>query len=295
MSGLLIVLRTSLRIQRGDIASPIVMAVLPLVLTPFLIPGAQAQLQASGYPEATGAEQVVPGFAALFGFLAVQQIVTGFGREHQWGTWDRLRAAPISALALVLGRSTACLLVQQIVTGFGREHQWGTWDRLRAAPISALALVLGRSTACLLVQLAQLTFVVAAGALLFGYRPQGSLLSIALVLLVLAVMLVAFGVMLVAVFRSSEHALIAASLGGMVMAGIGGALAPVPSFPAWAQLAARGSPAYWALDALRTLSLEHSGFAEAAPALGAMIGFTTAFALVATLYFRPAKQNRGIN
>lgn len=255
MSGLLIVLRTSLRIQRGDIASPIVMAVLPLVLTPFLIPGAQAQLQASGYPEATGAEQVVPGFAALFGFLAVQQIVTGFGREHQWGTWDRLRAAPISALALVLGRSTACLLVQ----------------------------------------LAQLTFVVAAGALLFGYRPQGSLLSIALVLLVLAVMLVAFGVMLVAVFRSSEHALIAASLGGMVMAGIGGALAPVPSFPAWAQLAARGSPAYWALYALRTLSLEHSGFAEAAPALGAMIGFTTAFALVATLYFRPAQQKRGIN
>lgn len=150
MTGLLTVLRTSLRIQRGDIASPVVMTVLPLALAPFLLPGAQAHLRASGYPDATGAEQVIPGFAALFGFLAVQQIVTGFGREHQWGTWERLRGAPVSAPALVLGRSAVFLLVQ----------------------------------------VAQLAFVIAAGALLFGYRPTGSRIGIILVLLLLAVMLV---------------------------------------------------------------------------------------------------------
>ncbi|WBU38792.1 ABC transporter permease [Homoserinibacter sp. YIM 151385] len=254
MTGFATMLRVSLRIQRGDLATPVVMAALPLILTPFLLPGAQAQLQASGYPSATGAEQVVPGFAALFGFLAVQQIVTGFGREHQWGTWERLRAAPVSAGALVLGRSTACLLVQ----------------------------------------LAQLTFVIAVGALVFGYRPQGSPAAIALVLLALAVMLVAFGVMLVAVFPSSEHALVAASLGGMVMAGVGGALAPVSSFPGWAQAVAHASPAYWALDAMRTLSLEPAGLADVAPALGALAGFTTAFALVAALRFRPAQRKAGL-
>lgn len=254
MTGLLTVLRTSLRIQRGDLATPIVMAVLPLVLTPFLIPGARAQLEASGYPDATGAEQVVPGFAALFGFLAVQQIVTGFGREHQWGTWERLRATPVSAPALVLGRGIACLIVQ----------------------------------------LAQLAFVMAAGVLLFGYRPSGSRLGIVLVVLTLAIMLVTFGVMLVAVFRSSEHALVAASIGGMVMAGIGGALAPVSSFPSWAQLVAHASPAYWALDALRTLSLEQAALADVAPALGAMLGFTAVFAIVAGVCFRPAQQKAGI-
>lgn len=253
MTGLLTVMRTSLRIQRGDLATPIVMAVLPLVLTPFLIPGAQAQLQAAGYPHATGAEQVVPGFAALFGFLAVQQIVTCFGREHQWGTWERLRAAPVSTPALMLGRSTACLLVQ----------------------------------------LAQLALVMIAGALLFGYRPSGSRLGIALVLLTLAIMLVAFGVMLVAVFRSSEHALVAASLGGMIMAGIGGALAPVSSFPAWAQLIAHASPAYWALDAMRTLSLENADVGAVAPAWGAMLGFTTVFVIVAWLRFRLASHRAG--
>lgn len=254
MTGLLTVLRTSLRIQRGDVASPIVMAVLPLVLTPFLIPGAQAQLQASGYPEATGAEQVVPGFAALFAFLAVQQIVTGFGHEHQWGTWERLRAAPVSAPALVLGRSITYLLVQ----------------------------------------LAQLAFVVTVGMLLFGYRPNGSISGIALVLLALAIMLVAFGVMLVAVFRFSEHALVAASLGGMIMAGMGGALAPVSSFPDWAQLVAAASPAYWALEAMRALSLERADLADVVPALGVMLGFTAAFIVVAVLCFRPLQQKAGM-
>ncbi len=254
MTGFATMFRISLRIQRGDLATPIVMAVLPLILIPFLLPGAQAQLQASGYPNATGAEQVVPGFAALFGFLAVQQIVTGFGREHQWGTWDRLRAAPVAAGALVLGRSTACLLIQ----------------------------------------LAQLIVVVGVGAALFGYHPAGSPIAIGLVLLALAVMLVAFGVMLVAVFDSSEHALVAASLGGMVMAGIGGALAPVSSFPAWAQVVAHASPAYWALDALRTLSLEPTGVLDVAPALGALAGFTALFVLITLMRFRPAQHKVGL-
>jgi ABC-2 type transport system permease protein len=254
MTGMFIILRTSLRIQRGDIASPIVMAVLPLLLTPFLIPGARAQLQASGYPDATGAEQVVPGFAALFGFLAVQQIVTGFGREHQWGTWERLRAAPVSAPALVVGRSTACLLVQ----------------------------------------LAQLTFVILAGALLFAYRPNGSVPALMLALFSLSLMLVTFGVMLVAVFRSNEHALVAASVGGMVMAGIGGALAPVSSFPVWAQLVAHASPAYWALDALRSLSLDGASLFDVLPALGAMLGFTLVFAAIAAMRFKPAQHKTGL-
>lgn len=254
MTGYMTVLRTSLRIQRGDLASPMVMAVIPILLIPFMIPGAQAQLHAAGYPNASGAEQAVPGFAALFGFLAVQQIVTGFGREHQWGTWERLRAAPISSPALLMGRSTACLLVQ----------------------------------------LAQLAAVVLAGVLLFGYRPTGSPWAIAVVFFVFAVMLVTFGIMLVAVFRSIEHGLVAASVGGMLMAGIGGALAPVQSFPEWAQALAYASPAYWALDALRTLSLESAGFAEVWPAITVMLGFKVLFAVVAAIRFRPSQRKVGL-
>lgn len=246
-------LRVSLRVQRGDLATPIVMAVLPLLLIPFLMPGARAQLLAEGFAGATGAEQVVPGFAVLFGFLAVQQIVTGFGQEHQWGTWERLRAAPVSAWALLAGRSVACLLV--------------SW--------------------------AQLAFVVGTGVLLFGYRPNGSIVGIVCVLGLLAVLLVAFGTMLVTVFRVTEHALVAASLGGMIMAGVGGALAPVASFPAWAQAVAHASPAYWALDAIRALSLEHAGFTNITPSLAMMTGFTLVFVVVAAACFRPAVRTRG--
>ena len=40
------------------------MTVLPLILIAALIPSAEAQLALSGHPQASGAEQTVPGLAA---------------------------------------------------------------------------------------------------------------------------------------------------------------------------------------------------------------------------------------
>ena len=89
--------RTSWQLQLRDPASSVIMTVLPLILIAVLIPSAKAQLVLSGYPNATGAEQTVPGLAVLYAFLSVEQVTTLFFREHAWGTWDRLRASPASA------------------------------------------------------------------------------------------------------------------------------------------------------------------------------------------------------
>ena len=80
---------------------------------------------------------------------------------------------------------------------------------------------LGRS----LDKLAQTAIVFAVGGLLFGYRPNGSVPAIAIVVVVFTAMLVCFGVMLVALCRTMDQANTIGMLGGMVMAGLGGALA----------------------------------------------------------------------
>jgi ABC-2 type transport system permease protein len=222
-----VVARISRQLLLTDPASTIMMVVMPLILAPFLAPAAKAQLQLAGYPAASGGDQIIPGLAVLFAFLSTQLVGTLFFREHAWGTWNRLRASPASTADIVLGK---------------------------VAPLYVA-------------QLLELGVLLSAGWLLFGYRPNGSVLALALVVATFAAMLVAFGVMLVALFSS---------------------MAPVSSLPSWAQVAAHFSPAYWALNAMRSITLDQAGLVDVAGSIGVLLLFGVGFSAVVAWRFRPA-------
>jgi len=171
-------------------------------------------------------------------------------------------------------------------TLFFREHAWGTWTRLRASSLSTMDIVVGKVLPLFACQLAQLAVLFVAGRLLFGYRPSGSILALVAVLVAFVAMLVAFGVMLVSLFTTMDQALVIGNLGGMVMAGLGGALAPASALPGWAQAVAHATPAYWALGALRDITLAGAGLREVAGSLAALAGFAVAFTAVTAWRFR---------
>jgi len=77
------------------------------------------------------------------------------------------------------------------------------------------------------------------------------------------------------------------------MAGLGGALAPVSSLPQWAQVVAHLSPAYWALIAMRSITLDHAGLVNVAGSLAMLLLFGAAFSAVAAWRFRPATAKIG--
>jgi ABC-2 type transport system permease protein len=245
--------RVNSRLLMADPAPIVVMMVMPLLLIAFLMPAARAQLHETGYASASGADQVVPGMAVLFAFLSTSMICTLFFREHAWGTWDRLRVSAASSLDLVVGK---------------------------VAPLYA----------CLLVQMA---VVFGIGVVAFGYQPNGSWLALGVIVAVFVATLVLFGVMLVAVFATLDQAQVTGTLGGLVMAGLGGALAPASTLPGWAQQVAHVDPAYWALQVLHDVTLGHAGFAQVAPDLGILVGFAVAFAAVAMARFRPSDAKTG--
>lgn len=242
----LAVARANVLLQLRDPAVHVLMVAIPLVLIPFLLPASKAQLHAEGYLYATGAEQAVPGFAVLFAFLSTQSVVMMFFREFAWGTWDRLR---VSAL--------------------------GPGD-----------VVTGKLAVAFAIQLSQLTCVVLLGSLLYGYRPNGSPLALALTLTSFSLTLACFGLLAVALFATMDQALAAGNLLGMLMAGLGGAMGPVAAFPHWARLLAHASPAYWALLSVRRVSLDHASVADIAPELAAVLAFGAGFAVLAALRFR---------
>jgi len=219
---------------------------MPLLLTAFLIPGARAELHAEGFPRASGAEQVVPGMAVMFAFLSVQLVCMLFYREHAWATWDRLRTSAASTAELVVGK---------------------------VVPLYV----------CLLAQMAVL-FI--AGVAIFGYQLGGSWLALSAIVAVFVATLVLFGTMLVAVFKSLDQAMVLGNLGGMVMAGLGGAIAPVSSLPGWARLLAHMTPPYWCLQAMRDVTLKQAGLADVLGDLAVLAGFAAAFAAVVAARFR---------
>lgn len=249
----LAVARTGVKLLLADPAPIIVTVLMPLLFSAFLLASARAQLRLAGVAHATGGEQLVPGMAVLFAFLGSALVGTLFFREHAWGTWDRLRASPAS-----------------------------TWD-----------IVIGKVLPLYVCQLLQMAVLFAAGRLLFGYRPNGSMVALALVVVLFVAMLVAFGVMLVAVFSTMDQALVIGNLGGMLMAGVGGALAPASTLPGWAQAIAHVTPAYWALDALGAITLRHARLGDVWRPVTVLVAFTVGFAVVAALRFRPSDTKVG--
>jgi ABC-2 type transport system permease protein len=249
----LAIARTGTRLLLADPAPIMVTVVMPLLLTAFLMPATRAQLQLAGYPHASGAEQLVPGLAIMFAFINTGMVGTLFFREHAWGTWERLRASQASTLDIVIGK--------------------------------ILPLYLS--------QLVQLALLFTAGRLLFGYRPSGSVVALSVVLAMFVAMVVALGVLLVAVFATMDQALVIGNLGGMVMAGLGGALAPASSLPGSAQAIAHLTPTYWTLRALRDITLNGAGLSAVLPALAVPAAFTVVFALIAGARFRPSDTKVG--
>lgn len=65
--------------------------------------------------------------------------------------------------------------LMSFVTSLVLERMQGTWNRLRSAPLSAGALLLGKALACFAVMLTSLLLMAVVGALAFGVVPQSLL------------------------------------------------------------------------------------------------------------------------
>lgn len=249
------VARTNLLLQVRDPAAHIMMVAIPLIMVPFLMPAARLQLQAQGFIHANGAEQVVPGFGILFAFLSVQQVITLFFNEHNWGTWDRLRASAASTTDILAGKVSVAYAIQ----------------------------------------LVQLMAVLGLGALFYGFRPNGSATALLLVVALFSAVLCAFGVMMVALTRTRDLALTASNMIGMLMAGVGGVLGPTSSFPGWAQTLSHVSPAYWVMKAIGQLSLQGAGLSQVFGSLAMLTGFGALFLAVSVIRFRVDETKVGID
>ena len=193
-----------------------------------------------------GAAQAIPGLAALFGFFSLS--VTGFA--------------------------------------FYREHGWNTWDRLRASPASPLEVVAGKSLPLVVMFLVQQAFLLTFGSLVFDMPWRGSVLAGAVMIVVIVLTELSLGLLVMAACQTLTQLNAVAYLGAMTLAGLGGAMAPVWTLPAWVRHIAPASPVYWALQGLRRIAIDGGSFGEIGRPLLVLSAVTVAATTVSLRRYR---------
>ncbi|ONK14642.1 ABC transporter permease [Streptomyces sp. MP131-18] len=237
---------------RADPAPLIVLTLMPLLIMGFLSSAFEADLTerygpAPGGIAVTGAEQAVPGIAAMFCFFLVSYVGQTIFREHGWRTWNRLRASPLRAAELIGGRVTSTLLLA----------------------------------------LTQQTVLFAVGGALFGLHVRGSVAALAVVAVALAASMVCFGFALIAFCRSMMQLNALAYLTGLLFAGCGGGIVPYATLPLWAQALGKVTPTYWAMRGFNEAVLGGAGVGGVLLPVAVLLGLAAVFALAAWCVFRP--------
>jgi ABC-2 type transport system permease protein len=224
----------------------IIMTTLPLVVMAFLEDALRPVDLQTNVLEVTGADQAVPGMAVMFSFFLVNSVAFNFFREHGWNTWDRLRTSRATSAEIIAGLTTV--------------------------PFGAVV--------------AQQAILVLGGGWLFGLTVRGSYAALALVIVALALCVVTLGLALVGACRTIVQLDTYATVGTMMIAGLGGALAPQSTLPAWARVVAPGVPSYWAMRAYHEVILGAAGVTDVMPLVAVLAGFSLVFASLARAFLR---------
>lgn len=240
------IFKHEMRVMWTDPSTAIFIVVMPLLMVALMKNLFAQSLAAEGYTDTNGSEFAVPGMAVSFAAFSVGYAGFSFFRDHGWGTWDRLRATSASSADIMAGKVMPTVLVTVL----------------------------------------QLGLLFALGGPLFGLSVAGSVAGVAVLIVVLSLALCAFGMLVTAVARTMNQLNAVGSVGGMVMAMLGGSWIPVSTMPGWAQAAAPALPTYWAMEGFRDLVLDGAGLTDVLPNVAVLAAFAAAFTALAAWRFR---------
>jgi len=219
---------------------------MPLALIAFLGEGIEQLVRSAGHRGADGADYAVPGFTVMFAFYMVGTLGFGFINEHGWRTWDRLRIAPASPAAIMLGK---------------------------LLPYGAASII-------------QFSLLFAVGWLLLGMSAPSSLPAlVALVIAVIAVVL-SLAMFLVAVCRTAQQVIAISNVINIVFAAIGGSLLPRDSLASWIRSASPVTPHYWAVRGFDDILTGSGRLTDVVPEIGVLLAMASVLVLLTVRRFR---------
>jgi len=175
------------------------------------------------------------------------------------------------------------------------ERDWGTLSRVRAMPVAAPAVLVGKLLARFVVGVAQMITLLAAGRLAFSVSlgPQPWALLLPTVGIVFAG--TAFGLVVAAVAPSREAVLPVGSIVIVTMAAVGGCWWPIDLEPRWMRSVALAFPTTWAMDAFNDLMIRRRPFEAALRPTAVMLAYGALYLVVGVTLFLSPPASTGVS
>jgi ABC-2 type transport system permease protein len=241
--------KNELRILRRDPAWLILIYLIPLILVGLMRGGVHFILVLTGHPGASGADFSVPAQAVTFVFYLPGLIGISFLRENGWATWVRLRTSGTSPAHILLGK---------------------------VLPVAAIGLL-------------QMLVVFGLGSAVYGLHIKGSVIGVALIASALVVTVITMGLAITTLVRTMQQLNAVGNMAPVALGALGGALMPLATLPAWVHRVAPATPQYWAMRGFNELILGGGELHAALLPVVMLLGFASAFGLVAVLGLRAAE------
>jgi len=165
------------------------------------------------------------------------------------------------------------------------ERQRGLWKRLRSAPLSKSTLLLAKGVSGAIIAMAVLVVSFGFAMVVFRVRVQGSIAGFVAILVASSAMASTFGLLVASLGKTPGAARGITTLAVLMMVMLGGAWVPTFIFPAWLQHVTVVIPVRWAVDGLDAMTWRGLGLAAALLPVLVLLGFSAAFAAIATARF----------
>jgi ABC-2 type transport system permease protein len=174
-----------------------------------------------------------------------------------------------------------------VAMSFSEEKRTGTWRRQLASPVSRASILLAKLVPFYIISLLQMTFLFGVGAAVFGMRVSGSIPAFIAVVAAVSLCAVSLGLVFASFGGSEKQLGSIGSVSTMVMGLLGGAMIPRLIMPDFFRSLGNIVPQSWALDGYYALLIRTgTGFADVAPQIGALLGFTALFCVFGISRFK---------
>lgn len=176
--------------------------------------------------------------------------------------------------------------VMQAATVLVLERKCGALARLLTTPISKAELIAGHIVAMFLVSLLQMVLLVVFGQLALGVDYLGEPLGILAMVVAVSLWVASLGLLISAVSRTEEHAVMWSLIAMMLLSALGGAWFPLDITGKTFSTIGHLTPTAWAMDGLQNLVVRGQGTGSVLLPAGILLAYAAAFFGLAVWRFR---------
>ena len=177
-------------------------------------------------------------------------------------------------------------ILQTIATGIFEEKNSGAFNRLKAAPLSRAAYLIGKGLAYFAINLIQIMLMFAVGVAVFRMNLGNDPLAMVVISVFTSLAATGLGMMVTCFVRTQEQAGSLGTLLGVVLSIIGGMMVPAYVMPDFMQKLSWATPHAWALSAYQDVIVRGMNLPQILPSLGVLSLFALGFWGIAILRFK---------